>query len=181
MAHIEGKPDIREVAHLHDLHQVLGRSDLVGQVLQQQLHAQRAGEGFQVFNCGQRVIQRARIPRIVLQAQVNCATGKWDQLSGFERALDLVHGLDARGLVAADEVERRRGVASPVGLVTVERHMQRGSHRMRSEPVGELAHCVSVGVVKVMPRCEDLNRRGAPGGECVQQRRSQPVLQKDVG
>src|SRR6185437_14869616 len=95
VAEVQAEADGREVADVDDLDEMLRRGDGVGEVFEQQLHTERTGKGLQVFDRGQRVIERARVPAVVLAAEVQDARLDRNLLGGFEGALHLVHRGDA--------------------------------------------------------------------------------------
>ena len=102
----------------------------------------------------------------------------------LERALDLVHGGDAVGLLGRDEVEVGGDVARPLGVGAVgdvDGLMQDGADVVGAEPGGEFADGGGVGVVEVVARGEDFDGARAGGVEGVQQAGVQAVLEEDVG
>ena len=122
----------------------------------------------------------------VAQAEVEDSVGEGNLLSALERALDLVHGGDAVGFLAGDEVEVGRDVARPLGVGAVREVnglVQDGADVVRAEPGGEFADMAGVvGVVEVVARGEDfdgaMRRQSArhPAG-----RGAGVVLEEDVG
>ena len=171
---------------------MLRRGDLVLQILQQQADAERRGECLEVLDGGERVLQGVLIPRRVPQPKVEDDGGEGHLLGGLERALDLVHGGDAVGLLGSNQVEIGRNVARPLGCVRaaevapalgekIDGLMQHGAHVVGAEPGGELAHGGRIGVVEVVARGEDFDGARAGGCEGVQQTGVQAVLEEDVG
>ncbi len=182
VAEVEAEADAGEVPDPDDLDEVLGFGHVVGQVLEQDFDAERTGEGLQVLDCGERIVERARAPLVVFGAEVQDAGLDRNLLGGFERALYLVHGGDASGLLRVDEVQRRGRVAAPGGFVVgrEERHVQRGRDGIRPEPGCDFANGVAVGVIEVMARREELDGLRAGGAKCVEQRGRERLRQKDV-
>ena len=80
VADIKCDPYGVKVADTQDLKQSLGGSDFVLQGLKQKLHAKRAGKSFQVLDCGERVLKRARAPRIALHTEMQSDRAKGDLL-----------------------------------------------------------------------------------------------------
>ena len=120
----------------------------------------------------------------VVEAEREHDRGEGDLLGGLERALDLVHGGDAVGLLRRDEVEVGRDVARPLGVGAVgdvDGLMEDGADVVGAEPGGEFADGGGIGVVEVVARGEDFNGARAGGGEGVQQAGVQAVLEEDVG
>ncbi len=195
MADVEADTDRVEVAGLEDGEQVFRRGDLVLQILQQQAHAERGGEGFEVLDGSERALKGGLVPGGVLEAEVQDDGGEGDLLGRLDGALDLVHGGDSVGLLGGDQVEIGRDVARPLGRVRaaevaptlrdIDGLMQHGAHIVGAEPGGELAHGGRIGVVEVVARGEDFDCHGtaglrAGGGEGVQQAGVQAVLEEDV-
>ena len=142
------------------------------------------GEGLEVLDGGERVLDGGLVPGRVIEAEREDDGGEGDLLGGLERALDLVHGGDAVGLLRRDEVEVGRDVARPlsVGAVGyVDGLMEDGADVVGAEPGGEFADGGGIGVVEVVARGEDFDGAGTGGGEGVQQARVQAVLEEDVG
>src|SRR6185437_12343147 len=101
----------------------------------------------------------ARVPAVVLAAEVQHAGLDGNLLGGFERALHLVHRRDTRGLLHVDEVQRGGGVAAPDALVVriEEWHVHRRRDGVGLEPRGYVAYGGAVGVVEVMARGEEFD------------------------
>ena len=97
VAYVEGDADVVEVADVEDFEEVFGRGDFVLQVFEEDLDAERVGEGFEVLDGGEGVFEGAGVPGVVLEAEVKGDGGDGDLLGGLEGALDLVHGVDAVG------------------------------------------------------------------------------------
>ena len=110
MAEIKTYSHVVEVRDLDKLHQPFGRGQLVGNILQQNTHAERLGECAQMLNRGHRCFELALVKRFAADADVLHQKAKWNLLRYFDRALDLVHGLDAMrpGLLKPCSLEARR-------------------------------------------------------------------------
>ena len=158
---------------------MFGSGDFVLQVFEQNLHAERMGEGLEMLDRRERVFEGAGVPGFVLESEVERDGAKWDLLGGFDGALDLVHGVDAAGLFWVDEVERGSDVAAPLG-VGIERLVERGGNVIGAEPGGEFADDGAVSVVEVVADGEDFNRLGAAVAHGIEQAGVQALLQKDV-
>jgi hypothetical protein len=91
------------VTDVENLEDVLGCGDFVLKVFDEHLDAERVGEGLDVLDGGEGVLDGAGVPGVVFEAEVERDGGDGDHLGGLERALDLVHGLDALTLVGGDE------------------------------------------------------------------------------
>ena len=105
VAYVEADADAVEVADVEDFEDVLGRGDVVLQILDEDADPEGVGEGFEVLDGGEGVFERAGVPRVAFVAEMKDAGGDGDLLGGFEGALDLVHGGDALGFFGVDEVD----------------------------------------------------------------------------
>jgi len=180
MAYVEADAYAVEVADLDDFEEMLRGGDFVLQIFEQDAHAERVGEGFEVLDGGEGVFEGAGVPGLVLEAEVEDGGGDGDLLGGLEGALDLVHGVDAAGFLGVDEVERGGGVAGPV-RVGEERLVERSGDVVGAEPGGEVAEDGAVGVVEVMAGGEEFDGFGAAVVESVEQAGVQALLKEDVG
>ncbi len=187
VADVEGDADAVEVADLEDFEEVLGGGDLVLEVFEKDADAEGMGEGFEVLDGGERVLEGAEVPGIVLVAEVEGTGGDGDLFGGLEGALDLIHGRDAAGLFGVDEVEVGGDVAGPLGVgavADVEGLVERGSYAGGVEPGGDVAYGGAVGVVKVVASGEDLDGLSSVGGagfvEGIEQSRVQALREEDV-
>ena len=106
MAEVHTDADGIQVADAEDFDQVLGGGGFAGKVFDEQTHAEGTGEGAEVFECGEGVLDGARGPAIVPLAEVEDEVAKGDLLGGFEGALDFVHGVDAAGFLRVQHVDR---------------------------------------------------------------------------
>jgi len=179
VAYVEADADVVEVADADDFEEVFGGGDLVGEVFEEDADAEGVGEGFEVLDGGERVLEGAGAPGVVLEAEVEDGSGEGDLLGGLDGALDLVHGVDAVGLFGVDEVEGGGDVARPVG-VGVEGLVECGGDVVGAEPGGDVADDGSVGVVEVVACGEDLDGLGAAVVESVQKAGVQALLEEDV-
>jgi len=109
--------------------------------------------------------------------------GDGNLLGGLEGALDLVHGVDAVGLLGRDEGEGGGDVARPVfGLLAGEDGLVKGGRGAGvAEPGGDLAELGAVGVVEVMAGGEEFDGACATVAEGVEQAGVQALLKEDVG
>jgi hypothetical protein len=184
VAEVEGDADVGEVADAEDLEQVFGGGDFVLKVFEEDLDAEGVGVGFEVLDGGEGVFEGAGVPELVFEAEVEGEGGEGDLLGGLEGALDLVHGIDAAGLLGVDEVEGGGDVFGPVG-VGVERLVEGGLDASVAEPEGEVADDGAVGVVKVVAGGEDLDDGRAVGGDTaehgVKEAGVEALLEEDVG
>ena len=184
VADVEADADRVEMAGLEDGEQVLRGGDLVLQVLQQQAHAERRGEGLEVLDGSERVLDGRLVPGRVPEAKVKDNGDKRDLFGGLERTLDLVHGCDTLGLFRRKQVEIGRDVARPLGVRAIgdiDGLMQHRAHIVGAKPGGEFAHGRRVGVVEVMACGEDLDGARAGDRDGVQQAGLQALLEEGVG
>lgn len=180
VADVEADANGIEVSNAEDFEEVLGCGDLVLEVLEEDLDTERIGEGFEVLDSGEGVIERARAGFIVLDAEVKDDRSEGDLFGGLDGALDLVHAEDAAGLFRVDKIEGGSDVAAPLG-VGVERLMKGGEDSGVAKPGGDVAECGAVGVVEVMARGEDLNDGGAGSMHGVEEAGVEALLEEDVG
>ncbi len=115
VADVEADADTVEVADAEDLEDVLGGGDFVLQVFNEETDAERVGEGFEMFDGGEGVLEGAGVPGVAFVTEVDDAGGDGDLLGGFEGALDLIHGGDAVRFFGVDEVDVGGDVARPIG------------------------------------------------------------------
>ena len=104
MAYVETEADAVEVAYANDFEEVFRSGDFVLEVFEEDANTEGMGEGLEVLDGGEGVFERAGVPGVILVAEVEGTGGDGDLLGGFEGALDLVHGGDARGLFRVDEI-----------------------------------------------------------------------------
>lgn len=181
VAEVEADADGVEVADPEDLEEVLGGGDVVGEVFEEQLDAERGGEGLEVFDRGEGVFEGARAPGIVLHAEVEDDGAEGDLLGGLDGALGLVHGQNALGLFAVDEVEAGGDVAAPVGVGSEEGLVEGGKDAGVAEPGGDVADGGAIGVVEVVAGGEDLDDGGAGAVHGVKETGVESLGEEDVG
>lgn len=180
MAYVEADTDAGEMAESEYLHQVFGSRRLIEDVLSEQTHAQRLGEGVEMFESSQGVFLGARGPGVHALAEMDDEVFEVEVLSGFESPLDFVHSVDAARLFRMEHVDRVGAGAAhfPVGI-------ERRVHRpwlegVGSEPHSEFVDVLAAGVVKVLAGGEDFDSFSAAAGGQLQQPGMQALLQKQV-
>jgi hypothetical protein len=184
VAEVEADTYVVEVAYTDDLEEMLGGGDLVLEVFEEDADAEGMGEGFEVLDGSEGVLERTGVPEVVLVAEVEDDGLDGELLGGFEGALDLVHGVDAAGLFGVDEVEIGGYVAGPlsVGAVAgVDRLVKGGGDFVGAKPGGDVADGGAVGVVEVVAGGEDLDGLGSAVMKGVEQAGVQALLKEDVG
>lgn len=184
VAEIEADAYVVEVAYADDLEEVLGGRDLVLEIFEEDADAERMGEGFEVLDGGEGVLESAGVPEVVLVAEVEDDGLDGELLGGLEGALDLVHGVDAAGLFGVDEVQVGSYVARPlsVGAVAgVDGLVERGGDFVGAEPGGDVADGGAVGVVEVVAGGEELDGLCSAVVKGVEQARVQALPKEDVG
>ena len=112
--------------------------------------------------------------------KMNHEIAKGNLVGRFQRALDLIHGVDAAGLVGVQHID-----AGTAGAAHFAVSIQRGVHgkrlqRVRPEPPGQLCYLFAAGVVEVLARGEDLHRLRAGAIRELKQARMQTMVQKQV-
>ena len=184
MADVEADADAVEVADAEDLEDVLGRGDFVLQVFDEDADAERVGEGFEMLDGREGVLEGAGVPGVVLLAEVENAGGERNLFGGLEGALDLVHGSDAVGFLRIDEIDVGGDVAGPLAASTVaevKRLMECGCDAGVAEPCSDVADSGAVAVVEVVAGGKDFDRLCAGLVESVEQAGVQALLEEDVG
>lgn len=183
VAGIEAKAYGVEVTYPCDFDEMGRSSKVTGEIFQQKLNAEGCSEGLEVFDGGERKVQRFGGPAIILQPEMEDAGTEGDLFGGLEGAFGLIHCGDAMALVTGDEVESGCRVARPGDLFSFREdgHVHGGSHRIGTEPGGEFADGAAIGVIEVMPRGEDLNKVGPGVMEGVEVRGVEAVGKEEVG
>ena len=157
---IETDSNIGEVSGLEDLEDVCRTCDIVLQVFDQQLYSERAGKGAQMLERSHRELKGSRAPGVFALAEVDNEEPKGNLLGDFEGALDLVHAIDASGLLRMDDVDAGRTAAAHF-VIGIERRVHgEGLGLVRPEPLGEVADGAAVGVVEVLARGEKFDSLG---------------------
>ena len=179
---VEAEADGVEVADTGDLRKMGGGSKVVQEIFEEELHTERGGEGLEVFDGREREVERFCGPAVVFETEVEDAGTEGDLLSGFEGAFDFVHGEDAFGFVAGDEIERGLRVPRPVGFLRLgeDGHVHCGSNRVGAEPCGKFANGVAEGVVKVVPGGKDFDGFGAGVVQGIEVAGVEAIEEKDV-
>ena len=93
---------------------MLGRGDVVLEIFDEDANAEGMGEGLEVLDGSEGILEGAGVPRIVFLAEVKNTGVDRDLLGGLEGTLDLVHGGDPVGFFGVDEINVRGDVAGPL-------------------------------------------------------------------
>ncbi len=184
VAYVEGDTDAVEVADVEDFEDVFGGGDFVLQIFDEDADAEGVGEGFEVFDSGEGVLEGAGVPGVVLLAEVEDAGCEGDLLGCLEGALDLVHCGDAVGFFGIDEIDVRGDVAGPLPASTiaeVEGLVERGGDACVAEPCGDVAYGGAVAVVEVVAGGDDFDGLGSAPVQGVEQAGVEALLEEDVG
>ncbi len=83
VADVEADSYAVEVAYIENFEDVLGRGDVVLQVLDEDADAEGMGEGFEVLDGGEGVFEGAGVPGVVFVAEVEDAGRDGDLLGGL--------------------------------------------------------------------------------------------------
>ncbi len=181
VGYVERDPAGVEVAYAEDFEQVPGGGDGIGQVFEQQPDAERRSEGLQVLDRGEGVLERVVGPLArVGQAEMQDAGGRGEVFGELERALELLHGLNAAGFFRRDQVEGGAGVAGELRLGR-ERRVQGGPDAGVAEPCCQFTDLAAVGVVDMVPRGAELNDADAGRGEGVEVRGGEAMRIEKLG
>ena len=181
---VETDADAVEVADAQNFENVLGGGDVVLQIFDEQANAERVGEGFEVLDGGEGVLEGAVVPGFALGAEVESAGGDGNLLGGLEGAFDLVHGGDAVGFFGVDEIDVRSDVTGPLAaspIAEVDGLMKRRGNSGRTEPGGDVTDSGAVAVVEVVAGGEEFDGLGAGFVKGIEQAGVQALLEEDVG
>ncbi len=167
--------------HVQQLQQLLRRRELVGNVLQQQPHAERLGEGTQVFDAAHGRVEGALIGRFSAHADVLYQEAERHLLRDLQCTLDFVHRLDAPLALGIGDVDRVHAAAAPL-VAVVHRRVHRVERCARClKPLRNLDHVLApVAVIEVAAEGEDFDRLGARPHHAFEQARMQPLAHKRV-
>ena len=159
-----GHTDVVEVTDAEDLEEVFGGGDVVLQVFEEDADAEGVGEGLEMLDGGEGVLEGASVPGVVLLAEVEDEGWEGDPPGRLEGALDLVHGVDAVGFFGIDEIEVGGDVTGPLpasAIADVEGLVERGVGARITKPGGDVAKGGAVGVVEVMACGDEFDGVGA--------------------
>jgi hypothetical protein len=174
MTDVEAHADIVEAPGMQQIQQRFRRRKLVGNVLDQQLHAQRFGESVQVFEGAHCRIQFVLVRLFVAHSDMLHQKLKWRQLGYLDGALDFIRGRYTLKFLNRRNVDVRRAAASPIFVGMHGRVHRVERYSGAAKPVGDLPDVLPVSVVEV-PACgEDLDGFRPAGDHLVEQARMQP-------
>jgi len=180
MAEIETDTDGIQVADAEDFNQVAGGCGFAEQVFDEQAHAERMGEGAEVFEGRERVLDGAGRPSVFTLTEVDNEVAEGDGLGGFESALDFVHGVDAARFFGVEQVDRGRPGAAHFA-VGIERGVHGpGFQGIGAEKGGQFDDMVPAGVVEVVARRKKLDGLGAGTGSQIQLRGVQALVPEQM-
>ncbi len=181
MSEIETYANVVEVRAPDHLDQPVRRRKFVRNILQEDAYAQRLGKGPQVLDGGHRRLELLFAETLVRRSEMLHQETERNLLGNFKGALDLVHGVDARCAVGGGNVDRRRPCPSPL-VVRVQRRMHRiERYPAAAEPVSNFFHVrFAIGVVKVLPRRENLDRLHSAASQPIQNPRMQPLFREQI-
>src|SRR5579871_3132032 len=94
MAKIEAHPDVIKMRVADHFDQAVRHGKFVGNVFQQNAYTERLSEGTQVLDRSHRGLKFLLAEALIRSAQMLHQKAERNLLGDFERALDLVHGLD---------------------------------------------------------------------------------------
>ena len=105
MPEVQTDSDVGEVSHLENEEQMHRGGGLADEVLDEQTDAEGTGKSAEVLERGDGVLDAALRPTVVAFAEMEDKVAEMDLVGGFEGALDLVHGVDAAGLLGMQDVD----------------------------------------------------------------------------
>src|SRR5262249_42864895 len=167
------------VQSLQQLLQPFRGREIVGNVFHQQTDTQLPGESTQVFNGAERILEFAGIVGFIGAADVLHQETKRRVFRDLDRALDLVHGIDAVALVNIDNVQRLAAGTEIVAHVDGRMHGVE-LHALALEPAPNLFYMLFVVIVEVPARGKDLDCLRSATGESIQQPGVQAFLNVNV-
>src|SRR6202042_3236110 len=96
------------------------------------------------------VLERPRTPHIFSLAQMEDEKTKPNLFRNLERALDLVHGIDATAFLRVNHVDRGRSTPTHLRIGVQRRVHREGLRGVSSEPLGQLSDERTAGVVEML-------------------------------
>src|ERR1017187_2865575 len=181
MSAIEADANVVEVHGVDEFDEPLGRGKLVGNVFDQHANAKWLGKGAQVLDRGHRRFEFLVVKLLVGIADVLHEKTKRNKFRDFERALHLVHGLNASGAIGGGDVDGRRTGASPLVIGVQGRMHGVEWNAGGAEPFSNFTNVLlAVGVVEVLAGGEDFDGLGSRLDEFVEQARMQSFLHINV-
>ena len=105
VAKIEADADAVEVSHFKNERKMGGSCGLAEQILNQEAYAQRPCKGAEVLERGLRELDGTWRPGIVSLAEMDDEIAQRDVLGGFQSTFDLIHGIDAAGLLGVQHID----------------------------------------------------------------------------
>ena len=184
VTNVEADADAVEVADAENFENVLGGGDVVLQIFDEQANAERVGEGLEVFDSGEGILEGAGVPGFALGAEVESARGDGNLFGGLEGPFDLIHGGDAMGFFGVYEIDVRGDVAGPLAaspIAEVDGLMKCGGNAGGTEPSSNVTNGCAVAVVEVVAGREEFDGLSAGFVEGVEQAGVQALLEEDVG
>ena len=159
---------------------MLRGSGFAEQVFDKQADTERAGERAQVLECGERELDGARRPHIVPLAEMDDEIAQRDVLGGFQRALDLIHGIDATRFFRVQHVYTGRAGAAHLAIGKKRCVHRERLKRIGAEPLCQLGDVLAAGVVEVLARGKDFDRLSAGAGGQLEQAGMQSMSQEQM-
>ncbi len=167
---------------MNQLHELVGSGKVVGNILQQNTHAERLGKRPQMLDRRHRSFEFLFTETLVRRSKVLNQKPERNLLCDFKSTFDLVHGFDTAGSIRRCNIDRRRPGTTPF-VVSIERRMngvQRNS--AAPEPVGNFLHMgLAVGVVEVLACGKNLDRLNTRARNPVENARMKPLFYEKVG
>src|SRR6202021_3399834 len=145
-------------------------------------YTQRLGKCPQVFDGSHGRLELLITETFIRRSQMLHQEPEWNLVGNFKGALDLVHGLDARGPGDRCQVDRRRAGTAPF-IVGVERRVDRVEwNAAAAKPVGNLFDVsLAVGIVDMLARGKNLDRLHPAARQSVENAGMQPLFYEQIG
>ena len=181
VARIEGVVQAH-VGELLELPQPMGARKFVGNILQQNLDADLAGEDAQLFQGRKGGVELVHIELFAAHAYVLDQVAEWDDLRDFEGALDFIHHEQALGLHGLGDGHHGVGSRAAPDFVRVHGRMERVQAQVGiAEPVAQLGHLRLVAIVQVLAGAKDLHLRHARLLDAGEGGRGEAMIHEHVG
>ena len=181
-----GVARIEHVVHAHvgqflEHDQLLGARKLVGNVLQQNLHAAPAGEQVEFLERAPGGVELAHVELFAAHADVLDQVLERNRFGNLQGPLDLVHHVQPRALHRLGDGDHGVRSGTAPDLVVVHRRVQRVQLQIGiAEPVAQFGDLRLIAIIQVLARAENLYRGDSGVLNFSEQRGCQPVIDEQM-
>ena len=159
MPEVEAHADIVKVCAFDHFHQAVGGGKFVGDIFQQNAHAQRLGKRAQVFNRSHSRLELLVAETFIRRSQMLHQKAERNLLGNFESALDFIHRLDSRSAIDGCHIHRWRACAAPLVVREKWRVNRVEWNPAALEPLRNFLDVrLAVGIIDVLARRKNLDR-----------------------